>query len=285
LLTNFFVGKRHAAKGRYSRDRMYARIQDDPTVWLVEGNLPRADEVTDWLQKDILKLNPDRIQEVRITHADRQKVTIRKVDRNALNYYIVGLPKTAKPRPTYVINAIATDMASIQLQDVRKKPEGDLPVGKPSATVLLTTFDDMRVTIEIWRTGEDILARFDADFDPESNRQSEPLERKGEKNRKSTAFYRGNVGSIGAVAISDFGKTGSGADIHGTIGNIGILTAPESRKHGNTGIQGTDSKYGANTDSVKEEADQLARYWRDWIYILSESHADKLTKRMNDLTE
>ncbi|MBT8421347.1 MAG: DUF4340 domain-containing protein [Gammaproteobacteria bacterium] len=271
LLADFFVGKRTVAKSRRSRHEMYVRTRDDPTVWLVEGNLPHGDKVTHWLQKDILQLDHEHIQAVRITHADGETVTIRKNDRDAFDYYIVGLPETAKPRSTHIVNGIAIGMADIELLDVQKEQNAALSDKAPGATVLITTFDGMLITMTTWRSGENILARLAADFDPEWDREPKP--RKGEKKAAPTTLSdHGSIGNIGIKAASDVGKAG----------DIGIRTGSGA---GNMVTRTIDLKGRRNADFIKKEAAELAERWRDWIYILPGYRMDKLTKRMSDLVK
>nr|VFK30463.1 MAG: protein of unknown function (DUF4340) [Candidatus Kentron sp. MB]VFK34406.1 MAG: protein of unknown function (DUF4340) [Candidatus Kentron sp. MB]VFK76713.1 MAG: protein of unknown function (DUF4340) [Candidatus Kentron sp. MB] len=253
-LADLFLGKRSAAKGRRGREEMYARLPDDPTVWLVEGNLPYADETTDWLQENILTFDQARIRAVHITHPDGEQVIVQRVDPKATDYQLIDLPEGAKPKSTYVINGIASDMANLRLQDVRALKELDLSSGKPGAQILLTTFDGMRITMKTQRTGQETLARFEAGFDAAlvySEPEIEPSQPE-----------KAEAGEPGKDAAQDK-KTQP----------LAIQTPsdkPEKRR---------------DADTVKKEAELLSAKWRDWAYILSEHHLNNLTKRISDLIE
>nr|VFJ92286.1 MAG: protein of unknown function (DUF4340) [Candidatus Kentron sp. H]VFJ93207.1 MAG: protein of unknown function (DUF4340) [Candidatus Kentron sp. H]VFK00065.1 MAG: protein of unknown function (DUF4340) [Candidatus Kentron sp. H] len=285
LLAGFFLGKRSASKGRRSLDEMYVRIRDDPTVWLVEGSLPLGDGVTDWLQKDILKLDHQRIQEVRITHTDGEEVTVRKDDRDATDYHIVELPETAEPKSPYTVNSIATRMANLTLQDVRKKQDVDLSTRKPGATVRITTFGGPRIIMSTWESGEDILVRLDAHFDPQWHLPSEP--QPGDATSGITPSDRPGIGDITTKPASDSGKVEAGEAEAKAIGGISIWTVsddPGKTHHPATGVPTVDPKGRTNTDAAKEAAD-LAERWRDWVYVLPKYRLDSLTKRMSDLVK
>nr|VFJ65779.1 MAG: protein of unknown function (DUF4340) [Candidatus Kentron sp. FW] len=254
-LASFLLGKRGAAKGRRARDEMYVRIQGDPTVWLVEGNLPHGSGITDWLQRDILILEQTRIRDVRIAHPDGEEVIIKRDDRKATDYRLVGLPSGAEPKSAYTINSIASNMAKLRLQDVRGIRELDLSNGELGAKILLTTFDGMRVTIETWQVGEDVLARLDAGFDA-ALVQPEP-EGDQSQGRESSP------GKEDAAEATDAGK---------------------DREVANAG-DGSPKSEQPDAESVEKEAAALSERWRDWAYILPEYRLDNLTKRMSDLIE
>ena len=52
----FQVAKRPQASGG-GTEQFYARIGDDPQVWLVEGRLPLPDEAADWLADEIVAID------------------------------------------------------------------------------------------------------------------------------------------------------------------------------------------------------------------------------------
>nr|VFJ47953.1 MAG: protein of unknown function (DUF4340) [Candidatus Kentron sp. FW]VFJ51668.1 MAG: protein of unknown function (DUF4340) [Candidatus Kentron sp. FW] len=252
-LADFLLGKRGAAKGRRARDEMYVRVQGDPTVWLVEGNLPHGSGITDWLQRDILILEQTRIRDVRIIHPDGEEVIIKRGDRKTTDYRLVNLPSGAEPKSAYAINSIASNMAKLRLQDVRSIRELDLSNGEPGAKILLTTFDGLRVTIETRQVGEDVFARLDAGFDA-ALVQPEP---EGDQSQgKESPPGKEDVAEM-TDAEKDQGIASAGNG------------APKSEQ--------------PDARSVEEEAAALSKQWRDWAYILPEYRLGNLTKRISDL--
>nr|VFJ64139.1 MAG: protein of unknown function (DUF4340) [Candidatus Kentron sp. DK] len=278
-LADFFLGKRATARGRSALEEMYVRVQDDPTVWLVEGHLPRGDSITDWLEKEILVLEPGRIQKVRITHANGETFILEKDSRDAFDYHIAGLPEGTKPKSTYAVNSIPIGMANLKLQDVRKEQEIDLSAKKAGASVVITTFDGMRVTMKTWLSGEDILARFDADFDANAVREPDPGE-KGETEIPVTGTSSGKslVGTIG-IRSPDIGA--------GSIGDIGVRAVPGAigAGPGREPVTEPVTNGAAKTEpgTVKEQIRLLAERWRGWLYILPRYRMDKLIGRREDL--
>lgn len=249
-LADFFLGRHGIAKGRRSLEEMYVRVQGDPMAWLVEGNLPHDHEVAGWLKKDILTLDPERIREVRVTRADGKVITIEKNDPSVFDYHVTGVPKTAGSMSTRAINGIPIAMAKLQLQDVRRRQETDFTIWKTGASVRLTTFDGMRISMMLWSSGEEFLLRIDAAFDPGEARQPEPDPRKGPR----------------AAGLPSFGHADSGG-----IGNIGAPSILSGVKEaGNIGIGGPGSrkKPPPGKEAVKKEATELAGRWNDWVYVL-----------------
>jgi Domain of unknown function (DUF4340) len=164
-LAELVVGKHQLSKADLSQREYFVRLPGDPQSWLVEGKFPEDKPASNWLQKDILRLDAARVREVRVTHADGQHLTVRRKDPSAKDYDLVGLPKGAEIESPYAINSIANTLTDLALDDVRPVTAVDLN-SKGALSVELATFDGLRVHMRAIKDGNNDLARFTASFDP-----------------------------------------------------------------------------------------------------------------------
>ena len=164
-LAELIVGKDQLSKADLSKREYFVRLPGDPQSWLVEGEFPRDKPPSNWLQKNILRVDARRLREVRVTHADGQRVTVRRKDPSAEDYELVGLPKGAEIESQYAVNSIADTLTDLSLDDVRPATAVDFSK-KGALSAELATFDGLRVNMQAIKDGNNDLARFTASFDP-----------------------------------------------------------------------------------------------------------------------
>lgn len=164
-LAEIIVGKHQLSKADLSQREYFVRSPGDPQSWLVEGKLPEDKSPSNWLRKDILGLDPGRVREVRVTHADGQHLTLRRKNPSTRDYELVGLPTGAEIESPYAINSIADAVTDLALNDVRLATTVDFK-NKGLLSVELSTFDGLRVNMQAIKDGKSDLARFSASFDP-----------------------------------------------------------------------------------------------------------------------
>jgi hypothetical protein len=164
-LAELIVGKHQVSKADLSKREYFVRLPGDPQSWLVEGEFPEDKPPSNWLQKNILGVDARRVREVRVTHADGQRVTVRRKDPSVKDYELVGLPKGAEIESPYAVNSIADTLTDLALDDVR--PATAVDFNKEGAlSAELATFDGLRVNMRAIKDGNNDLARFTASFDP-----------------------------------------------------------------------------------------------------------------------
>ena len=164
-LAELIVGKDQLSKADLSKREYFVRLPGDPQSWLVEGKFPQDKPPSNWLQKNILRVDARRLREVRVTHADGQRVTVRRKDPSAEDYELVGLPKGAEIESQYAVNSIADTLTNLSLDDVRPAAAVDFSK-KGALSAELATFDGLRVNMQAIKDGNNDLAHFTASFDP-----------------------------------------------------------------------------------------------------------------------
>ena len=163
-LAEFLLGERRWSRGDPSLSEYYVRLPDDPQAWLVEGKIPDDKSPTNWLDDEILELDSARVREVRVTHPDGDKVTVRHSKPSANDYQLLGLPEGAEVEFNYAVNSIGNTLTSLTLDNVKPASEVRFENGT-GLSVELETFDGLRVQMQTMKDGEDNLAWFSAMFD------------------------------------------------------------------------------------------------------------------------
>jgi len=148
VLADLYLGQRRAARADPLDSEYYVRLAGDPQVWLVEGRLPDRDRAIDWVESSLLKLDLARVKQVRVRHADGEEVIVRRTSPESADYTLAGQPDGAGVEAPHLVNNVATTMASLAFEDVRRAPADG--AGKAVAfEAELQTFDGLTVNLEV----------------------------------------------------------------------------------------------------------------------------------------
>ena len=184
-LAELIIGNTRPGKSDASLNEYYVRVPDDSEAWLVQGKLPSHRTANDWLDKELLTLDQERVREARIIHPDGEEVIVRRDNPSINDYELAGLPEGEEIESTYAVNRIATALTNVSLSDV--KPASELSFSEGTGlSAELATFDGLRVNIETTQEDDVTYARFSANFDaalavadeepkPESTDQSDTI--------------------------------------------------------------------------------------------------------------
>lgn len=179
-LAAFILGKGRWSKGDPSLREYYVRLPGNPQAWLVEGKLSDDKSPIRWLDDEILKLDSDRVREVRVTHPNGHRVIVRREQPGDDDYQLVGVPKGATVDPVYAVNSIGNGLTSLTLDDV--KPASGVRFKKRTGiAVELKTFDGLWVKMQTMKVGDKNLARFTANFDASLVHEKAQAEKQAKK--------------------------------------------------------------------------------------------------------
>ena len=163
-IATLILGNQRPGKGTPGKSDMYIRKPEDPQTWLVSGKLPIEKVAGEWLQKDLLKIASKRIYQVRVTHSDGETLTVYKDTPDALDFKIRDLQKDKKISSQFNVNNVATSLAQLEMEDV-KKADGVEFSSKSGVQAVVETFDGLRLTVETMSQGETIQSRITPSFD------------------------------------------------------------------------------------------------------------------------
>ncbi len=165
-LADFILGTRRPATGNPNLSEYFVRVPGNPQTWLVEGKLPDDKNPINWIDREILELDSKRVRAVRVTHANGDKIIVRRPDPSADDFELVGLPKGAQIKDIYAVNGIGNGLTNLSLDDVKSASAIRQDKNKAAMSVEITTFDGLRVTMHTRKNGKENLAWFSAAFDP-----------------------------------------------------------------------------------------------------------------------
>jgi len=103
----------------------YVRRAGEPTSLLINQALALEADPLKWLIPDLLDIGPDEIQRVEIHHPDGSELVITRKDEDGHDFRIQNLPTGREPASDFVANGIASALARLSFQDVRRLPEPD----------------------------------------------------------------------------------------------------------------------------------------------------------------
>jgi hypothetical protein len=137
---NLIVGKTDAsARGAYVR-----RV-GEPKSWLVSEQLSVASDVSSWLQRELLNIGADRIQEAVVQIEGNPQYSSFKKQRADANFDVAPLPKGRELNSVAAANSVAQALVNLQLDDVR--PASELAVQKTVAHASFHTFDGVVIDL------------------------------------------------------------------------------------------------------------------------------------------
>lgn len=137
---NLIVGKSDtAAKGSY------VRRAGEAASWLIGEQINPPADATAWLQRELLDIGADRIQETQVQIGTGARYTVAKPQRADANFDITPIPKGRELSSVSAANAFAQSLVALRLDDVQ--PASELADAKPAGVAQYRTFDGL--TLEI----------------------------------------------------------------------------------------------------------------------------------------
>jgi len=253
-LASLIVGQRREARGGGLAAQYYVRKPEEASAWLVDAELDLPAEASDWLDKQILDLPPERVQAVRIEHADGETLYVLKRSENEGEFEIVDLPEDREPRYAGAAGSLAGGLANLTMTDVEAPSEVELPE-TPNAVATFWTFDGLRVRVSIFEPDPE-----EAD-DPDEPAPAQPLYARVE------AEFDGS-GAPGAK------EAGPPPPPSGT-----------GEEEGEPGTEESDEDSAKSPEEVQEEAETIHARVTDWVYVLPSWKKSTFAKRLDELTQ
>jgi hypothetical protein len=172
-LAALVIGK--VRPNRSGLSSFYARRVGEDQTWLVEGAMTLDAQGANWLDKQILKIEKDRIRSIRVLHADGEELVVTKAQPGDAFLQVAGIPEGRELKYPTVANGMASGLEWCNLDDVFPL-ESAIELGLPEdpvATCTFKAFDGLVVTVRVWDHEGTSYARFQAAFVPEEIHQYE----------------------------------------------------------------------------------------------------------------
>ena len=259
-LASWVLGDRRPSKADASRNELYIRVADDPLAWLVEGSVPGGGKIIDWLDRQVARIDRERLRDVEVVHADGAIVAVNKSAPADDDFVLRAIPAGREADSQYRINDIGRFLEDLRFEDVAPSSSLDF-AGSVDKRVQATTFDGLRVRIDaVMRDGDSwVRLRAEADEGLVAGARAERLEATGD----SGASEASGGGEAGAEPTAE------------AASESGIGTVP-TETEGPTDL--------LSLDEVRAEAERLNARWKGWAYELPSFKRDYIAKRMDELT-
>jgi hypothetical protein len=146
VLAEAILGKRRERLTGTEPSGMYLRRPDEAQSWLASGGIDLDEEVTDWLEQEVVALNGERVQRIELSApAGESYAVVRDTLEAALR--LDGLAEGEALKPDANLNQLAGALAVVQLEDVR--PVSEVAWPEQQHTVKAVTFDGVEVTLHL----------------------------------------------------------------------------------------------------------------------------------------
>lgn len=258
---DWVLGDRRPSKSDAGRTELYIRVTGDPQAWLVDGSVPGGPTVIDWLDREVARIERERLRAVEVMHADGTAVAVSKPLPADTDFVLRGIPAGREADSRYRINDIGRFLEDLRFEDVVPASSLDF-AGALDKRMEITTFDGLRVHLETVMRDGDAWVRLRAEADEGLAEASG-----GEADAKSDADEAVSGGKAGAETEGEAGSDGE-AGSGDQAGAAPKVAASALR----------------SIDDVRAEAEALNARWADRAYELPSFKRDYIARRMDELT-
>lgn len=136
-------------EGSSGKNTQYVRHNGEEQTWLINKKLKLNTDVTEWLQKDIFDLPPERIKSVQISHPDSDTVKITNDGEDEYEYKLDAEAPEGLILWESQVYQVANSLSSLQLRDVATFANLDTESIVPVVTVF-KTFDGLTITTKAY---------------------------------------------------------------------------------------------------------------------------------------
>lgn len=243
-VADLILGNQHPAKGNPSLDEIYVRKPTDSQTWLAVGNLSLGKTPVEWLDKQILSIQEQRVHRVRVTHPDGETLIIEKEKPEDTDYTVVGLPIQAKIKSQFTVNNISSSLINLSFDDV--SPEDEV------------SFDDQSVVKAVVETMDGLQATFRL------------LKKDGKNYVTVSSVFQADL-ILDAEQVRESGDK-----------EKGLEEERDSKKENDETAESQTPKI-KPAQEVNAEVADLNERLKGWVFVIPEFRADNVAKRQTDL--
>lgn len=156
-LVKLIVGNTRRSKSASSAPGLYVRIPGQQQALLVEGRLTVSADIIQWIKRDIINIEGDRVSAVKIRPTGEPEAVLKR-DNLGDDLELQNIPEGKVQQSEYLISRMATILENIFVDGVRKKDSIDNT--RPDAMINVTTFDGLIANIEVMKSAGHTYALF-----------------------------------------------------------------------------------------------------------------------------
>jgi hypothetical protein len=124
----------------------YVRRADEDQTWLVQGDLNLVASLQQWLDTEVMRLEPAAVSRVTVTHPDGEVLVVAKDAKDDPVWTIADVPEGSEPKSAGIGSTVAGALQWLDFDDVAAASGHPLPEADRVTTVF-ETWDGLRVTV------------------------------------------------------------------------------------------------------------------------------------------
>lgn len=160
-LAALIIGKPQKSAGA-GGDGLYVRLPGQKQSLLVEGTVEISPDVTDWIERNLFDIGPERIKSIHINHPGGGELTLSRVN-DIDTFTIADIPDGKEPQSEVVLNRMQTLLEDFFVSNIKAGNSLAFPEDKVITTI--RTFDGLIVTVTSARIDDENLSRFTFGFE------------------------------------------------------------------------------------------------------------------------
>ncbi len=149
-LGELLVGHTQGAADELGRNTLYVRHANENQSWLARGSLALKSNVTDWLDRNVLNIDRDRIKGASVTPEKGPAYNLARDNKNQPDFKLLDMPAGRSLSFDGSPDGVAGAIASFTFDDVAKADQFDFTKAPQSVE---HTFDGLDLTVKIASKG------------------------------------------------------------------------------------------------------------------------------------
>jgi hypothetical protein len=144
------LGHTEGAADPLGRNTLYVRHPDETQSWLARGSLTLKPNVTDWLDRNVLNIDRDRIKGASVTPEKGQSYNLARDSKDQPDFKLLDMPAGRSLSFDGSPDGVAGAIASFTFDDVAKADQFDFTKAPQSVE---HSFDGLDLTVKIATKG------------------------------------------------------------------------------------------------------------------------------------
>jgi hypothetical protein len=189
----------HESEGRAGQ---YARIRGEAASVQLDREIAVAPDAMDWVESEIIDIDPAEVAEVEIIHPDAQRVLATKISAGQADFELADVSEGRELKSSWAVNSLGSALSLLDLEAVFPDDGADWP---DAVRLRLLTFSGMEIIAETMERDGEYLLRLEA-----SHPRAAVAEAQAEVTEPATEDIEAQAGADVAKAVDDINSRVSG---------------------------------------------------------------------------
>jgi hypothetical protein len=157
ILVSLIVGKERLSSSSSENPGLYVRLPEQQQALLVNGDLDVSTNIVDWIDADLMNIEPKRIRQVSVTQLDGSTVSLTR-NKDEDNFLLEDIPEGKEIKSEYTLNRQEDMLALLKIDGVRSEQAFSFP--DESVVTSVETYDGLNVLINSISRDNKYYAKF-----------------------------------------------------------------------------------------------------------------------------